>query len=169
VAVESENFEQQPPSGQDASAARAPRRFAFPADYYSTPPGDRPPLFAPWATTGCGAAAVVILAGAFSAGYVFSHGGSTSLMSWTFSELRTDIVTMYAKDVTARQKAGLDVEMTSLQKNLAAKRIPLEKLQPVLGDLRDAMLDDVVSSAETNKLIAAFRAANATAGALPHK
>jgi endonuclease/exonuclease/phosphatase (EEP) superfamily protein YafD len=90
-------------------------------------------------------------------------------MSWMFSKTQSDIGTMYAKNVTARQKADLDFELTSLQKNLAAKRISLDRLQPVLGELRDAMIDNVVTSDETNKLIAAFRAVNTTAGAHPPK
>ncbi len=167
--MESENLAQLPPPVGGAAGKPEPRRFAFPADYYAAPPGDRTPLFAPWATTGCGAAALVVLVGAFGAGYVFSHGGATSLMSWMFSKTQSDIVTMYAKDVTARQKADLDFELTSLQKNVAAKRISLERLQPILGELRDAMLDNLVTSDETNKLIVAFRAVNATAGAHPRK
>ena len=141
----------------------------FPAEYYAAPPGDRRPLFAPWATTGCGIAALALLVLAFTAGYFASHGGAAGLMGWVFSQTQTEIVPMYTKDVTAAQKSQLDWEIKSLQKNMAAKRVPLDRLQIILRDMRDAMLDQKVTSEETNRLIGDLRAANTTAGAQPPK
>ena len=165
--MESEKFEQQPAPSESPSTAPARRSFPLPAEYYSAPPGDRAPLFAPWATTGCGTTALVLLVVAFTGGYAFSHGGATKLLTWLFTRTQSDIGTMYGKDVTSVQRGELDWEMTSLQKNLAAKRISLEQLQPILKDMRDAMLDAKVTSAETNKLIGDFHAANAAAKARP--
>lgn len=165
--VESENFEHPLSPAESPSTAPARPPFPLPAEYYSAPPGDRAPLFAPWATTGCGTVAIVLLILAFTAGYVFSHGAATRMLTWVFSKSQSDIVPMYGKDVTAGQKGELDSEMTSLKKNLAAKRISLDRLQPILRDMRDAMLDQKVTSEETNKLIVDFRAANAAAGARP--
>jgi hypothetical protein len=136
------------------------RGFPLPAEYYSAPPGDRRPLFAPWAATGCGVAAVVLLIAVFAAGYFAAHGGATQLMTWFISSSRKDITAMYAKDVTAGQKADFDREMAALQTNMGAKRIRLEGLQPVLRDMRDAMLDDKVTSDEVKKLVTDLQTAN---------
>jgi len=136
------------------------RGLPLPAEYYSAPPGDRRPLFAPWATAGCGIAAVVLLMAVFAAGYFAAHGGAMRLMTWFISSSRKDIVTMYAKDVTATQKADFDRGMEALQANLGAKRVRLEALQPLLRDMRDAMLDDKVTSDETKKLVTDLQTAN---------
>ena len=165
--MESENFDHPLPPVESPSTAPVRRRSGFPADYYSAPPGDRVPLFAPWATTGCGTVALVVLIVVFTAGYLTSHGGAASLMAWVFSQSQSEIVPMYRKDVTAAQKAELDGEMKSLQKNVTAKRISVDRLQVILRDMRDAMLDNVVTPEETNRLIGDFRAANASAGANP--
>lgn len=163
--METENFAPPPPTTDGVEAVPVARRFSVPADYYSTPPGDRTPLFAPWATTGCGSVALALLAVAFTGGYVASHGGTTSLMTWVFSQTQSEIVPMYRKDVTPAQKAALDGEMKSLQVNVTAKRIPLERLQVILRDMRDAMVDNVVTPEETSRLTVDIHAANATAGA----
>jgi hypothetical protein len=158
-AVQTEKFDSLTPPPAPVSNT-SHRGFPLPAEYYSAPPGDRRPLFAPWAATGCGIAAVVLLIAVFAAGYFAAHGGATQLMTWFISSSRKDLTAMYAKDVTADQKAGFDREMAALQANLAAKRIRLEGLQPVLRDMRDAMLDNKVTSDELKKLIGDLQTAN---------
>jgi hypothetical protein len=155
--VPSENFELQTASGQ--------RKFPLPAEYYSTPPGDRRPLVAPWAPMGCGIASIVLLLLVFGGGYLAAHGGAAKLMELLLARSRADIATMYSRDVTPAQRKQLDLEMSALQKNIAARRVKLEALQPILRDMRDAMLDNVVTSEETNRLIRDFAAANAAANA----
>jgi hypothetical protein len=158
-AVQTEKFDSLTPPPAPVSNPGG-RGFPLPAEYYSAPPGDRRPLFAPWAATGCGIAAVVLLIAVFTVGYVAAHGGATQLMTWFISSSRKDIAGMYAKDVTAAQKADFDREMTALQANFVAKRIRLEGLQPVLRDMRDAMLDDKVTPDEVKKLVTDLQTAN---------
>ncbi len=158
-AVQSENFEVPaiPPAPVSAPGRR---RTPLPAEYYSAPPGDRPRLFAPWAATGCGIAATAFLGVFFAAGYFATHGGMMRLMSWFISSSRRDMAAIYDKDVTAGQRTDFDREMTSLQTNLTAKKVGLEALQPVLRDMRDAMIDDKVTSAEMTKLLTDLHTAN---------
>jgi hypothetical protein len=136
------------------------RGFPLPAEYYAAPPGDRRPLFAPWAIAGCGIVAVVVLIAVFSAGYFAAHGGAAQLMTFFISSSRRDIAAMYARDVTASQKADFDRGMVTLQTNLGARRVGLEALQPVLRDMRDAMLDDKVTPDEVKKLVTDLQTAN---------
>jgi hypothetical protein len=158
-AVQSEKFDSPTPPPGPASATSG-RGFPLPAEYYSAPPGDRRPLFAPWATTGCGSVAVLILLLLFAAGYLATHGGAMWLMTRFVSSSRKDIAAMYAKDVTASQKSDFDRGMAALQTNLGAKRVGLEALQPVLRDMRDAVLDEKVTSDEVKKLVTDLQTAN---------
>lgn len=148
TAVETENFDLLP-----AAPAPPRRRFPLPAEYYSTPPGDRRPIVAPWAPKGCGIASLVVLAIAFTGGYIASHGGAMALMNLFIDQARSDVAKMFTKDVTAQQKDTFDREMGALQKNLDARRVSLEALQPVLRDMREVVIDSSVTPDEANKLI----------------
>src|SRR5258705_12381505 len=94
TAVETENFDT-PPASPEPPAVPSRRRFPLPAEYYSAPPGDRRPLVAPWAPIGCGIVSIVMLAIAFTGGYLASHGGAMTLMNWFINRSRTDIPEMY--------------------------------------------------------------------------
>jgi hypothetical protein len=159
AAVQTENFDA-PASPPQPPPPPTRRGFPLPAEYYSTPPGDRRPLVAPWVPVGCGTVSIVLLAAVFTGGYFAAHGGALSLMQWLISRTRSEITPMFAKDVTAAQKAEFDRQMSALEKNLRAKRVGLEAMQPVLRDMRDAMLDSTVTPEETQKLITDLRAAN---------
>src|SRR3954452_18827897 len=159
AAVQTENFEA-PPAVPEPSREPARRSFPLPAEYYSSPPGDRRALVPEWVPFGCGGLAVAVLLVVFTAGYIASHGGAVRLMQWLVSRSRTDLATMFAKDVTPTQKQAFDAEMTKLEKNIAAKRVGLEAMQPFLRDMRDFMLDQSVTAGETQKLIVDLETVN---------
>lgn len=144
----------------EPGSAPGRRGVPLPAEYYAAPPGDRRPLFAPWATAGCGIVAVVLLIAVFAAGYFAAHGGAAQLMTFIIGNSRKEIAAMYASDVTASQKADFDRGMVTLQTNLGARRVGLEALQPVLRDMRDAMIDDKVTADEVKKLVTDLQTAN---------
>jgi hypothetical protein len=110
--------------------------------------------------TGCGIAAIVILIALFGAGYFFTHGGMSTLMTWVFNQTKSDMAGMYTKEVTAAQKKDFENELTTFQHNLDAKRIRSDKLQPILADMRDVMMDAKATPAEMDKLTAGLHAAN---------
>ena len=152
AAVQTENFEA-PPTVPEPSREPIRRGVPLPAEYYSTPPGDRRPLVAEWVPIGCGAVSVAILLAVFTGGYFAAHGGASSLMQWVISQSRSDISRIFAKDVTPQQKKTFDAEMAALEKNIAAKRVGITALQPFLRDMRDFMLDQKVTADETRRLI----------------
>jgi len=161
--VQTENFDSDlTPSEPVATQPRCPP-FPLPAEYYSTPSGDRPPLFPTWVAAGCGSASIVLLVVLFGAGYAAAHGGLSTIMGWFFSKSRSELAGMYTKEVTAKQKAAFDAELNALQKNLEAKRVGPDKLQPLLTDMRSAMSDQRVTPQEIDKMTADIRAANAAA------
>jgi hypothetical protein len=110
--------------------------------------------------TGCGTASIVLLALAFGGGYVAAHGGAISLMDWFLGRAQSDLAPMFTKDVTPVQHQTFDREMGTLRQNVRAKRVSIESMQPLLGDLRDAMLDENVTAAETKKLITDLQTLN---------
>src|SRR6476620_10929257 len=114
AAVQTENFEA-PPTVPEPSREPIRRRFPLPAEYYSTPPGDRRPLVAEWVPLGCGGVSVALLLAVFTAGYYAARGGAVSLMQWVISQSRSDIARIFAKDVTALQKNTFDAEMAELE------------------------------------------------------
>lgn len=59
---------------------------------------------------------------------------------------------MYTKDVTAEQRAGLTREITRLREGIRSGRIPVQKLDPVMSNLREAIADQKLTPAETEKL-----------------
>lgn len=159
AAVQTENFEA-PPTTSEPSPEPIRRRFPLPAEYYSAAPGDRRPLVPAWVPLGCGGLSVALLVVVFTAGYFAAHGGAVSLMQWLISRSRSDIATMFAKDVTPAQKHAFDTGMAELEKNVAAKRVGIEAMQPFLRDMRDFMLDQSVTSDETQKLITDLQTVN---------
>jgi len=161
--VQTENFDSEPaPPEPVETPARRPS-FPLPAEYYSTPPGGRPPIFPSWMVAGCGSLSIVLLVVLFGTGYAAAHGGLSSLTKWFFSQSRGELAGMYTKDVTAAQKAAFDAEMNEMQKNVDAKRVGIEKLQPLLSDIRGAMSDQRVTPQELEKMTGDARAANAAA------
>jgi hypothetical protein len=161
--VQTENFDSDPTAPEPLEAPPRHPPFPMPAEYYSTPPGDRPPIFPTWVVAGCGIVSIVILVALFGAGYAAANGGLSTVMGWFFQQSRAELTGMYGKDVTVTQKAAFDAELAAFQKNLEAKRVGMGKLQSVLSDMRDIMSDSRVTPREIDRLTADLRAANAAA------
>src|SRR5579884_1621991 len=87
----------------DVSAPASPP-FRRPADYYSSPVGEKKPLFPRWVPFGCGSAAIVLLVVVFLAGIFAAHGGMGQLLDLMFGQMQGDIDKMFTKDVQPAQK-----------------------------------------------------------------
>ena len=161
--VQPENFDSAPVVAEPVEPQARPLPVLLPTAYYSTPPGDRPPLFPAWVATGCGSISIVLVVVLFAAGYVGAHGGLATLMAWFFTQSRSELSGMYAKDVTKEQKAAFEREMNAMQANLKDKRLGADKLQPFLTDMRSAMSDGRVTPQEIDRMTGDLRTANALA------
>ena len=70
---------------------------------------------------------------------------------------------MFTKDVKPADKKAFDTEMKSMREIVRQNRVPVERLQPLLRTLRDAVTDERVTPAETQQLIEQIREINRTA------
>ncbi len=111
------------------------------------------PFFPRWVPFGCGAAALVFLLILFSAGALVSGGGATKLIDFIFAQMQRDTESMFAPDVTADQRADFDKEWKTLQENMKAGKVPLERFQAVLAEIQAASADRRITSAETARMI----------------
>ena len=126
--------------------------FRRPADYYSTPVGDKRPLFPRWVPYGCGIASIALLVIVFVGGYFAVHGGMGQLLDFMFGSMQGEVQKMFAKDVTAAQKAAFDREMKTMRDKVRENRLPMDRLQPLLKTMRDVVEDEHVTSAEADQL-----------------
>jgi hypothetical protein len=134
--------------------------FRRPADYYSSPVGDQKPLFPKWVPYGCGSAAIVLLVVVFLAGVFAARGGMGQLLDLMFGSMQGEIDRMFTKDVLPPQKAAFDREMKALRDRVRQNRLPIDRLQPLLRDLRDAVSDERVTPAEAEQLTKEMHALN---------
>ncbi len=86
--------------------------------------------------------------------------GMGRMMSKIIGSMEGDITGMYTKDVPKADRAALGAELKKLATNLETEKVPVASLQPVMGVLRDATMDEKVTPAETRKLIDAIRKLN---------
>lgn len=126
--------------------------FRRPADYYATPVGDEKPLFPRWVPYGCGIAAIVVILVVFIGGYFAVHGGMGQLLDMMFGSMQGETEKMFAKDVTAAQKAAFEREMKTLRDSVRQNRVPVDRLQPLLRTMRDVTEDEHVTPAEADQL-----------------
>jgi len=134
--------------------------FRRPADYYSSPPGEKRPLFPHWVPFGCGAAAIALLLIVFLGGVFVAHGGMGQLFDMMFGSMQGEIDHMFTKDVTPAQKQAFDSEMKTMRGAVRENRLPVDRLQPLLRDFRDAVSDEHVTPAEAQKLTNEMHALN---------
>jgi hypothetical protein len=140
------------------SETSAPRRFLWPADYYS---GPSPRAVLPRGVTyGCGAASAVVLLLVFAGGAFLSSGGMTQFMDFALGMTMGDVRGIYSKDVTEPQKKELESAIEGLRKNVRAGKAPVARLQPVLESLRKTMADGKMNSVEVKQVTEAARKAN---------
>ena len=139
------------------------RGLRLPAEYYSLPPGDIKPLFPRGLRIGCGVASAVFIVGLFAAGGWLSGGGAGRALAWMLGAIQADLGGMYDKEVTRSQQAALDAELLRLQGNVERGRLPITKVQTVLGILRSAISDRRLTRAEVDQITKTAHDANATA------
>jgi hypothetical protein len=147
---------------EEALPAPASPPFPIPAAYYSTPPGDRPPLMAAWVPRGCGIAALVALVLLFGLGYAAGHGALSEIMPWVIGNAKGEIEGAFTPDVTPQQKKDFSAAMDELTSRLRTQKVSPETMQSLLREVRDSVIDQKVDSRETTRLTAAARAASAT-------
>lgn len=126
--------------------------FRRPADYYSTPAADVKPIFPRWVPYGCGSLAIVVLIVVFLAGIFAARGGMGQLFDFMFGSMQGEITKIFTKDVQPAQRAAFDREMKAMREAVRQNRVKIEKLQPLMRDIRDAISDERVTPAETDKL-----------------
>lgn len=141
-----------PPGELPPAAAVTDRRFRLPVEYYSAPASEVRRLFPRWVPITLGSVAAALLLLVFAAGAIVSRIGLGKPMGFFVSSIQDEIGTMYAKDVAAAQKQELDRELTRLRTNLREEKVPVARLDPVMKELREAIADQKVTSAEAGKL-----------------
>lgn len=136
----------------------APRRVLWPWEYYSSATPD--PVLPRWATFGCGAASVVLLAIIFAGGVWLRGGGFTTLLDLTLGMTMGELRGAYTDDVAERRRKSLDDEVAELRRNFREGRVSAAALQPFLRALRAAMLDGEVTAEEAARIEEAARRIN---------
>jgi hypothetical protein len=138
-----------------------PLPFRRPADYYAAPLSDVRPLFPRWVPLGCGAASLVMMIALFAAGAWAGGGKGGSIFATLFGTMQNEVHDMYTKDVTPAQKAAFDAEMNALKTNLGNGKVSIDRLQPLLHEMRDASMDSKITPAEVAQLTKAAHDVNA--------
>ena len=132
--------------------AEPPRTFRLPADYYSTPPADVRPLFPKWVPLGCGTASAVLLVLLFAGGAILTGPRLAQFMDYVVGSSLGEVKGMYAKDVTADQKARFDTEVKQLRENLRSGKVSMQNFQPFLKLMQTVMGDKKVTHEEVDRL-----------------
>ena len=132
--------------------ADPPRAFRLPADYYSTPAADVRPLFPKWVPVGCGTASAVLLVLLFAAGAIVTGPRLAQFMDYVVGSSLGEVKGMYAKDVTAGDKARFDAEVKQLRENLRSGKVSMQNFQPFLKQLQGVMTDKTVTHDEVDRL-----------------
>jgi len=142
-----------------------PRTLPFrrPADYYSAPLSEVRPIVHKGVPYGCGAASLLAIVLLFIGGALAGSGQGGALFATLFGTMAGEIRGMYAKDVTAAQKAAFDAEIKALQKNLDDGKVSISDLQPLLRSIRETSGDSSVTAKELDALTQAARNVNAAA------
>ena len=134
-----------------------PRRFVWPAEYYS---GPSPVAVLPRGVTfGCGAAAVVVLVILFAGGAFMASGGIVDFMDLALGMSMGELRGMYTADVTAAQKKEVDDAIEKVRVGLREKKVSVTQLQPLMETMRKAIADQKVTPAEAKTLTASAQKA----------
>ena len=134
--------------------------FRRPADYYTAPPSEVRPLFPRWVPIGCGAASLLAIVILFGIGTIAGSAEGGTIFAAIFGTMQDEIDGMFTKDVTPPQKAAFDGEMKMLRGNLAAGKVSIDKLQPLLQEVRASSADSKVTPDEAAKLTTAAHVVN---------
>ena len=135
-----------------------PRRWMWPAEYYS---GPTPPAVLPRGVTfGCGAASAVALLLIFAGGVFMASGGMLQFMDLVLGMSMGEIRGMYTAEVTAAQKKDLEDSVEALRKSLREEKVSIANLDPVLQAIRKGTGDRKMHPAEVETISGAARKAN---------
>jgi hypothetical protein len=134
--------------------------FRRPADYYSSPVGDARPLFPRWVPYGCGSAAIVALIIVFGVGVAVSRGMLGQIFDLMFATTQAEIDKMFTRDVKPADKQAFDAEMKNMRDLVRNNRVSIDRLQPLLRMIREAISDERVTPAETQQLTQEIREIN---------
>src|SRR5262249_16295129 len=123
--------------------------FRRPADYYTSPVDDARPLFPRWVPFGCGSAAIGALIFVFVLGIAGSGGKLGEAFDAVFWQpMQGEIDKMFTKDVKPADRAAFDAEMKTMRESVRLNRVPMQRLQPLLQTLREAVSDERVTPEE---------------------
>lgn len=137
----------------DQTQVPLPTTYRLPADYYSAPAADVRPIFPRWVPAGCGWASLVFLIVLFTGGAFVARAGMGTMMDFVLGMMETEILRMYAADVTKEQKESLSRELTRLRENVRTERVPIQSLDPVMKSLRKASADEKLTAGEVESLV----------------
>ena len=139
----------------------APRRFLWPADYYS---GPSPRAILPRAAIfGCGGASLAALIALFAGGAFLASGGLVGAMDLMLGATMGEVRGMFAADVTEAQKKELEEAIEVMRTSLREEKISVAALDPVLQTMRKAIADEKMQPDEVEAVAAAARKAVAPA------
>ncbi len=127
-------------------------RFRLPAEYYAAPAPEARPLVSRGVRIGCGVASLALLLILFAGGAIVGRHGLGKLMDPLLGTMADEMGAMYTKDVTTAQRDELTREITRLREGIRDGRVPVQKLDPVMSNLREAIADQKLTPAETDKL-----------------
>ena len=146
-----------PPSISDPAAEPQPvaNRRLWPADYYSS--ATPAPVLPRWASYGCGAAAVVVLAIVFAGGLYLSGGGFAQLMDFTFGMTLGEMRGMYTPEVTQAQKDAMEKAIETMRTNVREGKASPGSMQPTLQAIQKAIKDEKLTPAEVETITAATK------------
>ena len=137
-----------------------PLPFRRPADYYAAPLSEVRPIFPRWVPFGCGTASLIVILVLLAAGTLAGSGKGGGIFASMFGMMQDEIHGMFTKEVTAAEKAAFDAEMKTLRQNLAGGKVSMDKLQPLLHEIREASMDSKVTPDEASKLTQAAHEIN---------
>jgi hypothetical protein len=141
--------------------------FQKPADYYSAPPGQRGKGIPRGMQIGCGVAGLLFIGLMFLGATFLSAEGAGKFMGFLFGRLKSEISAMTAADVTAEQKQALDRELDVLIRKTESNDLNIVSLQPLLREMREAVVDNRLSPDEVTRLTRILRELNAPAARAP--
>lgn len=126
------------------------RRFAWPADYYSSPSPQR--VLPSWATFGCGGAAALVLVLIFAGGALLSGDRFAQFMDFAVGMSLGEMRRQFTAEVTPEQKKSLEAEIETMRAKLREGKISIPTMQPFLQALQDASSDRKVTPEEAVRL-----------------
>lgn len=118
---------------------------------------------------GCGIVSAALLLLLFVGGGLVAHFGIGRLMDPLLGRMADELATMYTKDVTPAERKQLGDEITRLRENIRSGKVPVANLDSVMSALRDAVSDQQITAAETDKLTRQVHDVNTATASKSHK